>query len=181
RHRSIGPQSPAGSVISPACHVSNSMATMRSPYRICRSSPQTVRPRRAKCPATEHRPDFVFTVSAPTAGSSSAARTAPGRGGRCGQSTEATMRGPCCGARLRPKFASATLDANREHEMPKAYWVVTYRSVKNTEAWKAYAKLAVPAIENAGGRFLVRSNPAKIYEAGMDQRVVLVEFDNLDK
>ena len=65
--------------------------------------------------------------------------------------------------------------------MPKAYWVVTYRSVKNTEAWKAYAKLAVPAIENAGGRYLVRSNPAKIYEAGMDQRVVLVEFDNLDK
>lgn len=31
--------------------------------------------------------------------------------------------------------------------MPKAYWVVTYRSVKNPEAWKAYAKLAVPAIE----------------------------------
>jgi hypothetical protein len=29
--------------------------------------------------------------------------------------------------------------------MPKAYWVVTYRSVKNPEAWKAYAKLAVPA------------------------------------
>ena len=26
--------------------------------------------------------------------------------------------------------------------MPKAYWVVTYRSVKNPEAWKAYAKLA---------------------------------------
>ena len=36
--------------------------------------------------------------------------------------------------------------------MPKAYWVVTYRSVKNPEAWKAYAKLAVPAIESAGGR-----------------------------
>ena len=39
--------------------------------------------------------------------------------------------------------------------MPKAYWVVTYRSVKNPEAWKAYAKLAVPAIEAAGGRFLI--------------------------
>lgn len=65
--------------------------------------------------------------------------------------------------------------------MPKAYWVVTYRSVKNLEAWKAYAKLAVPAIEGAGGRFLARSNPAKIYEAGMNERVVLVEFDSLDK
>jgi uncharacterized protein (DUF1330 family) len=60
--------------------------------------------------------------------------------------------------------------------MAKAYWVVTYRSVKNPEAWKAYAKLAVPAIESAGGRFLARSNPAKTYEAGMNERVVLVEF-----
>ena len=32
--------------------------------------------------------------------------------------------------------------------MPKAYWVVTYRSIKNPEAWKAYAKLAMPAIES---------------------------------
>jgi uncharacterized protein (DUF1330 family) len=65
--------------------------------------------------------------------------------------------------------------------MPKAYWVVTYRSMKNPEAWKAYARLAVPAIKSAGGRFLARSNPAKIYEAGMNQRVVLVEFPSLDK
>jgi uncharacterized protein (DUF1330 family) len=65
--------------------------------------------------------------------------------------------------------------------MPKAYWVVTYRSVKNPEAWQAYAKLAAPAIQSAGGRFLVRSNPAKTYEAGMNQRVVLIEFDSLDK
>jgi len=25
----------------------------------------------------------------------------------------------------------------------KAYWVVTYRSVKNPEVWQAYAKLAL--------------------------------------
>jgi uncharacterized protein (DUF1330 family) len=37
------------------------------------------------------------------------------------------------------------------------------------------------AIEGAGGRFLARSNPAKIYESGMNERVVLVEFDSLDK
>ena len=60
--------------------------------------------------------------------------------------------------------------------MPKAYWVVTYRSVKNPEAWQAYAKLAVPAIQSAGGRFLARSNPAKIYEAGMNERVVQLEM-----
>ena len=65
--------------------------------------------------------------------------------------------------------------------MPKAYWVVNSRSIKNPEAWQAYAKLAVPAIQSAGGRFLARSNPAKTYEAGVNQRVVLVEFDSLDK
>ena len=65
--------------------------------------------------------------------------------------------------------------------MPKAYWVVTYRSVKNPDAWKAYAKLAMPAIEGSGGRFLARGNPAKIYEAGMNERVVLIEFPDLAK
>ena len=65
--------------------------------------------------------------------------------------------------------------------MPKAYWVVTYRSVKNPEAWQAYAKLAGPAIGDAGGRFIIRNNPAKIYEAGVNERVVLIEFDSLDQ
>jgi uncharacterized protein (DUF1330 family) len=65
--------------------------------------------------------------------------------------------------------------------MPKAYWVVTYRSVKNPEAWQAYAKLAGPALSAAGGRFLVRNIPAKVYEAGLPERVVLVEFDSLDQ
>lgn len=63
--------------------------------------------------------------------------------------------------------------------MPKAYWVVTYRSVKNPDAWQAYAKLAAPAIQSAGGRFLIRNKPAKTYEAGLSERVVLVEFDSL--
>src|SRR6476619_7540464 len=93
------------------------------------------------------------------------------------------MRGPCCGVRLRRKFSPATQTTEKQgaSAMPKAYWVVTYRSVKSPEAWQAYAKLAVPAIQSAGGRFLARSNPAKTYEAGVNQRVVLVEFDSLDK
>lgn len=65
--------------------------------------------------------------------------------------------------------------------MPKAYWVVTYRNVKNPEAWQAYAKLAGPAITGAGGRFLVRGNPAKTYEAGMNERVVMIEFDSVER
>jgi uncharacterized protein (DUF1330 family) len=65
--------------------------------------------------------------------------------------------------------------------MPKAYWVVTYRSVKNPEAWQAYAKLAGPALTAAGGRFLIRNKPALVYEAGLMERVVLIEFDSLEK
>ena len=65
--------------------------------------------------------------------------------------------------------------------MAKAYLVVTYRSIKDHEKWSAYAKLAVPAIQKMGGRFIARGMPAKTYEKGMNERVVLVEFDSVQK
>ena len=65
--------------------------------------------------------------------------------------------------------------------MAKAYWVVCYHSIKNPDALAAYAKLAAPAIQAAGGRFLVRGTPAKTYEGGLNQRTVVTEFDNLAK
>ena len=65
--------------------------------------------------------------------------------------------------------------------MPKAYWVVTYRKIKNPEKLAAYAKLAGPAIQKAGGRFLVRGTPAKVYEMGMMERTVVSEWDSLEK
>src|SRR5262250_2354659 len=68
-----------------------------------------------------------------------------------------------------------------EVALASAYWVVTYRSISNAEAFGAYAKLAVPAIEAAGGRFLVRGNPAKTYEAGMKERVVVIAFESLER
>ncbi len=40
--------------------------------------------------------------------------------------------------------------------MAKAYMVVTYRSLSNTDALAAYAKIAGPAIQAGGGKFLVR-------------------------
>ena len=65
--------------------------------------------------------------------------------------------------------------------MAKAYWVVCYRSISNPDALAAYAKLAGPAIQASGGRFLARGGVAKTYEAGVNQRTVLIEFDSLDK
>jgi uncharacterized protein (DUF1330 family) len=65
--------------------------------------------------------------------------------------------------------------------MAKAYWVVCYRAIKNPEKVAAYAKLAGPAIQAAGGRFLVRGTPAKTYEGGLNQRTVVTEFESLAK
>ena len=64
--------------------------------------------------------------------------------------------------------------------MAKAYWVVTYRSVSKPDNVAAYAKLAAPAIEAAGGKFLVRGNPAKVYEKGQMTRTVVTEFASVD-
>jgi uncharacterized protein (DUF1330 family) len=63
--------------------------------------------------------------------------------------------------------------------MPKAYWITTYQSVSNPDALMAYAKLALPALQAAGGKFLVRGMPAKVYEKGLEQRVVVIEFDSV--
>ena len=63
--------------------------------------------------------------------------------------------------------------------MPKAYWISAYHAVKNPDKLAAYAKLAGPALTAAGGRFLARGEPAQVYELGMRQRTVLVEFDSV--
>jgi len=63
--------------------------------------------------------------------------------------------------------------------MAKAYWVATYRSISNPAALADYAKLAGPAIMASGGKFLIRGTPAKTYEAGLDQRTVVIEFDSV--
>lgn len=65
--------------------------------------------------------------------------------------------------------------------MAKGYWIALYRSVSNPAALAEYAKLAGPAIESGGGRFLVRGMPAKFVEAGLNQRTVIIEFDSLEK
>lgn len=60
--------------------------------------------------------------------------------------------------------------------MSKGYWITFYRSVSNPSALAAYARLATPAIEAGGGRFLARGVAARAFEAGATQRSVLIEF-----
>lgn len=63
--------------------------------------------------------------------------------------------------------------------MPKAYWIAAYRSVRDPEALAAYAKLAGPALQQGGGRFMARGNPAQVYENGLSERTVLIEFESV--
>jgi uncharacterized protein (DUF1330 family) len=64
--------------------------------------------------------------------------------------------------------------------MAKAYWISTYQEIKDAAKLAAYAKLAGPAIEHAGGRFLARATAAKAYEQGLAQRTVLIEFESVE-
>ncbi len=65
--------------------------------------------------------------------------------------------------------------------MAKAYWIATYREIRDPEKLAAYARLAGPALASAGGRFLARGMPAKVYERGVQQRVVLMEFESVEQ
>ena len=62
--------------------------------------------------------------------------------------------------------------------MAKAYWITCYRAITNQDKLQAYANLAGPAIAAAGGKFLVRGTPAKVYEHGLAQRTVITEWDS---
>jgi uncharacterized protein (DUF1330 family) len=64
--------------------------------------------------------------------------------------------------------------------MAKAYWISAYRSISNPDALAAYAKIAGPAIQAAGGRFLARGVAAAVYENGIKERTTLIEFDSVE-
>ena len=63
--------------------------------------------------------------------------------------------------------------------MAKGYWINVFRSIKDPDKVDAYRKLAAPVMQASGGRFLVRGDPTKVYEAGLMQRVVVIEFDSV--
>jgi uncharacterized protein (DUF1330 family) len=68
----------------------------------------------------------------------------------------------------------------KEFTMTKAYWVSAYRAVKDADKLAAYAQLAGPAITAGGGRFLARGLPVEVYEFGLSERTVLIEFDSVE-
>jgi uncharacterized protein (DUF1330 family) len=65
--------------------------------------------------------------------------------------------------------------------MAKAYWVSVYKAIRDADKLAAYAKLAGPALTAAGARFLARGEPVKVYEQGIKQRTVLIEFESVEQ
>lgn len=65
--------------------------------------------------------------------------------------------------------------------MPKAYWINCFRSVRDPERVAEYTKLAGPVMQRFGGRFLARGEPARVFEAGVTERTVVIEFDSVDQ
>jgi uncharacterized protein (DUF1330 family) len=64
--------------------------------------------------------------------------------------------------------------------MAKAYWIAAYRAIHDQEKLAAYAKLAGPALQAFGARFLARGMPAQVYESAVKQRTVLAEFPSVE-
>jgi uncharacterized protein (DUF1330 family) len=63
----------------------------------------------------------------------------------------------------------------------KGYLVSAYRAIKDPEKVAAYAKLAGPAFSKYGARYIARGDAAQAYEAGIKQRIVIVEFESVAK
>jgi len=63
--------------------------------------------------------------------------------------------------------------------MAKGYWVTFYHSVGDPSVLPDYAKLATPVVQSHGGRFLSRGTAVKTYEAGIQERSVIVEFPSV--
>lgn len=65
--------------------------------------------------------------------------------------------------------------------MAKAYWINFFRSVSDPDRLAEYVKLAGPVMSSFGGRFLVRGQPTRVFEAGLMQRTIIIEFESVEQ
>ncbi|MEU5345934.1 DUF1330 domain-containing protein [Streptomyces sp. NPDC020766] len=66
--------------------------------------------------------------------------------------------------------------------MAKGYWVSVYPAISDPGRLTAYNELAGPAVQAGGGRVLsLLGGRVVAHEAGITQRVVLIEFDSFEQ
>jgi len=61
--------------------------------------------------------------------------------------------------------------------VPKGYWIATFRVVKDRDQFANYVERAVPIVDAATGRFIVKNMPVKVYEGGIDELPGVLEFE----
>ena len=64
--------------------------------------------------------------------------------------------------------------------MTTAYWINAFRAISDPERVATYVDLAGPAMREAGGRFLARGRPARVFEGGLMERTVIIEFASVE-
>ena len=62
----------------------------------------------------------------------------------------------------------------------KAYWIATYKDLKNPENIKKYAEKASPIIKKYNGIILARGGRVKTIEGNPSPRTVLIQFSTMD-
>ncbi|WP_433800557.1 DUF1330 domain-containing protein [Actinomycetospora sp. CA-084318] len=62
-----------------------------------------------------------------------------------------------------------------------AYWINTFREIRDQEKLDAYVALAGPAMRDGGGTFLARGTPAAAFEQGTTERTTLIAFDSVEQ
>jgi uncharacterized protein (DUF1330 family) len=65
--------------------------------------------------------------------------------------------------------------------MAKGYWIASYHTVLDPSVQAKYAEAATPVLLSFGARFLARGMPAKVFEGGVAQRCVVIEFPSVEQ
>jgi uncharacterized protein (DUF1330 family) len=65
--------------------------------------------------------------------------------------------------------------------MAKGYWIASYHTVLDPAVQAKYAEAATPVLLSFGARFLARGMPAKVFEGGVAQRCVVIEFPSVEQ
>jgi uncharacterized protein (DUF1330 family) len=64
--------------------------------------------------------------------------------------------------------------------MAKGYWVIAWGTITDPAAAGRYVAPATDAIVSHGGRVVAGGDPVRVYEAGRQSRIVVVEFDSVE-
>jgi uncharacterized protein (DUF1330 family) len=67
-----------------------------------------------------------------------------------------------------------------QDDVMSAYWISVYKEILDEAKVAAYAELARPALQAAGGTFVARGVPEQTYEAGEKTRTVVIEFESVE-